>query len=116
PTNISAGGPYVINEGQGLTLIATATDPDKDPLKYTWDLNGDGKFGDAVGATVTLTPAQMAALGLQDGTGIPKTIMLRVKDGVNLPVDEVATLTIKDVAPTVKLVAPATTPQGTRPT
>jgi hypothetical protein len=116
PKNISAGGPYVINEGQGLSLTATATDPDKDPLTFTWDLNGDGKFGDAVGSSVTLTPAQMAALGLQDGTSMPRTITLRVKDGVNLPVDVVAQLTIKDVPPTVKVNAPATVAQGKLPT
>jgi hypothetical protein len=115
PTNISAGGPYVINEGQGLTVTAAATDPDKDKLIFTWDLNGDGKFGDAVGQTVTLTAAQMAALGLEDGTGVPRTIRVRIKDGVNLPPEAVANLTIQDVAPTVKLHAPATSPQGVRP-
>jgi hypothetical protein len=116
PTNISAGGPYVINEGQGLTITASATDPDKNQLTYTWDLNGDGKFGDAIGQTITLTPAQMAALGLQDGTGVPIPIRVRIKDGVNLPPEAVGSLTIKDVAPTVKLNAPATIAQGTRPT
>jgi len=116
PMNISAGGPYVVSEGQGLTLTASATDPDKDKLVFTWDLNGDGKFGDAVGQTVTLTAAQMKALGLEDGTGVAKPIRVRIKDGVNLAPEVVASLTIKDVAPTVKLSAPATTPQGTRPT
>jgi hypothetical protein len=116
PMNTSAGGPYVINEGAGLTVTATATDPDKDKLTFTWDLNGDGKFGDAVGQTVTLTAAQMAALGLQDGTGVAMPIRVRIKDGVNLAPEEVANLTIKDVAPTVKLSGPATVAQGTRPT
>jgi hypothetical protein len=65
---------------------------------------------------VTLTPAQMKALGLEDGTGVPIPIRVRIKDGVNLAPEAVGSLTIKDVAPTVKLTAPATTPQGTRPT
>ena len=115
PINVTAGGPYTIDEGQGLTVTASAIDPDKDPLKYTWDLNGDGKFGDAVGRVATLTPAQMAALGLGDGTGVPKTIRVRVRDGVNMAAEQVATLTIRNTAPTAKLVAPAVGVEGVRP-
>jgi glucose/arabinose dehydrogenase len=32
---------------------SSSTDPDGDPLQYSWDLNGDGIFGDATGASVT---------------------------------------------------------------
>jgi Beta-propeller repeat len=115
PINVWAGGPYAINEGQGVTLTASATDLNKDVLKFTWDLNGDGVFGDAFGTSVTLTSAQMAVLGLADGTGVPKTIRLRVKDGINLPAEGVATLTINNLAPTAKLVAPAKGKEGFRP-
>jgi hypothetical protein len=114
--NVSAGGPYVINEGTGLTVTASAVDSDNDKLTFTWDLNGDGKFGDAVGPTATLTAAQMKALGLEDGTSVARPIRVRVRDGVNMAAEAVANLTIKDVAPTVKLTAPATIPQGVRPT
>lgn len=116
PMNVTAGGPYAINEGQGLTVQASAIDADKDPLKYTWDLNGDGKFGDVTGPTATLTAAQMKALGLEDGTSIPRTVRVRIRDGVNLAAEEVASLLIRSVAPTVKLTAPANVPQGVRPT
>ena len=34
---------------------AGSTDPDGDPLTYSWDLNGDGTFGDATTATTTFT-------------------------------------------------------------
>jgi hypothetical protein len=115
PMNVSAGTTYVISEGQGLTVKATATDSDKDTLTYTWDLNGDGKFGDAVGPTATLTPAQMKALGLEDGNGEARPVRVRVRDGVNMAAEAVANLVIKDVAPAVKVTAPATTPQGVRP-
>jgi hypothetical protein len=115
PTGVSAGGPYVFLEGNGLSVKATATDPDGQPLTFSWDLNGDGIFGDAVGAKVVLNPLQMGALGLGDGTSIPRTIQVRVSDGVNLPVIVSATMTIMDVPPTIKLIAPATGVEGVRP-
>ncbi len=38
-----AGGPYVINEGDSLTLDATGSfDPQGGSLEFAWDLNGDG--------------------------------------------------------------------------
>ena len=116
PMNVSAGTTYTIKEGQGLTIKATATDADKDTLTFTWDLNGDGKFGDAVGPTATLTAAQMKTLGLEDGNGEARPVRVRVRDGVNMAAEAVANLVIQDVAPTVKLTAPATSPQGVRPT
>ena len=117
PINRTAGGPYTINEGDGLTLKASASDLDLgDLLAYTWDLNGDGTFGDATGARPTLTGAQMKALGLNDGTGTPQTIKVRISDGVNLPVEASATLTIQNLPPTAQIAVPATIVEGVRPT
>ncbi|MHC5543728.1 PKD domain-containing protein, partial [Singulisphaera rosea] len=51
-----AGGPYRINEGDGLSLDATATTDPNQPastLTYAWDLNGDGIYTDAAGARPT---------------------------------------------------------------
>lgn len=116
PTAASAGGPYLFLEGNGLSVKATATDPEAQPLTYSWDLNGDGVFGDAIGKKIVLNQLQMGALALGDGTSLPRTIKVRVLDGVNLAVEVAATMTIQSVAPTVKLNAPTTAVEGVRPT
>ena len=78
PVGVSAGGPYSVPEGQTQTFSAAATDPDGDPLTYTWDLNGDNIYGDATGPTPTVTWAQLANLGL-DGGPTPTLYDVRVK-------------------------------------
>jgi len=55
---VSAGGPYQIREGEGVTLTASAPG---DVSGFAWDLNGDG-FIDATGATVTLSWDQLSAI------------------------------------------------------
>jgi ELWxxDGT repeat protein/autotransporter-associated beta strand protein len=41
-----AGGPYSVNQGGSVVLNGTGSDPDADPLTFTWDLDGDGVFGE----------------------------------------------------------------------
>lgn len=115
PSNVSAGGPYVFLEGNGLKVKASAIDPEGKPLIYSWDLNGDGIFGDAFGPKVVLNQLQMGALALGDGTSLPRTIKVRVLDGVNIAVETSATMTIMDLPPTIKMIAPATGVEGVRP-
>ena len=52
-------------------------DPDADPLTYSWDINGDGVFGDATGATPTLSWEQLQALGINDNDGFAVTVQVR---------------------------------------
>jgi hypothetical protein len=51
----NAGGPYVVNAGATVQLDGSAsTDPSGGALQYAWDLNNDGVFDDASGATPTV--------------------------------------------------------------
>ena len=68
PPTADPGGPYTISEGDALHLDASASsDPDGDALSYSWDVNGDGQFGDAIGIQPTLSWSQLQALGIVDG-------------------------------------------------
>ena len=73
-----AGGPYTVQSGDSLQLAGSGTDADDDTLTYSWDLNDDTVFGDATGATPTLTTAQLQALGIVSGS---YTVTLKVDDG-----------------------------------
>ena len=64
----TAGAGYSGSVGQSLALSAAgSTDPnpgDIPYLTYSWDVNGDGIFGDATGSNPTLTWSQLAGLGI----------------------------------------------------
>ena len=104
----SAGGPYDIHEGQGVTLSGTATAATGTTiLGEDWDLNGDGSFGDASGLNPTITWTQLAALGLN----VPGTypIAMRVYSSSST-VTVYSSLVITPVRPMLTLTAtsPAT--------
>jgi ELWxxDGT repeat protein len=101
PPIANVGGPYSIFEGDSLTLDASgSSDPDLNALTYSWDINGDGVFGDATGASPTLTWSQLNQLGIVDGP-TSWQVAVRVSDGFAPPVTSgLATLTIRNVVPT----------------
>lgn len=107
PPVASAGGPYAINEGDGLNLDASAsTDADGDSLLYSWDVNGDGNFGDAIGVGPTLTWGDLVALGINDGTRVfaPRVRVDDQHGGVTT--SSAATLTVANTAPVAGLAVP----------
>lgn len=85
-----AGGPYVIQEGDSLALDASDSfDLDGDILSFSWDINGDGTFGDVNGETPTLLWNDLDTLGIDDG---PATFSVTVQiDDGNGGVDEAST-------------------------
>ena len=106
PPTATAGGPYTIAEGGSLSLNGSgSSDPDPlDTLTYSWDVNGDGTFGDASGVSPTLTWSQLQALGINDGPRTVPNVRVRVDDGHGHVVDSpVTTLTVNNVAPTATL-------------
>ncbi len=98
--------PPDIAEGDGVTLDASSSsDPDGDPLAFTWDLDADGQFDDATGPTPSVTWAQLQALGIDDDGTHP--ISVRVDDGRGGTVDALRQLTVTDTEPTVTMSGPA---------
>ena len=97
----SVGGSYTIREGEVLVLDASGSiDPDADPLTYTWDLSGDGQFGDAEGATVEFDWPALADFGISDDGVYP--IAVRVDDGTGESTEN-STLTVIDTPPTLAI-------------
>ena len=97
----NTGAAYSISEGDDLVLAGSGSDPNSnDTLTYTWDINGDGTFGDAgiTAATGTVTWAQLIALGIND-TGSPYNVVLRVFDGVDTTDSAAEPLTVVNAAP-----------------
>jgi VCBS repeat-containing protein len=102
-----AGGPYPISEGDSVSLNASATDADTPAadLTYTWDVDGDGSYGDAAGASPTLTWAQLNALGIDDGPGAA-SVRVKVSDGTDTTTSAPAGLTVTNRAPALTISGP----------
>jgi hypothetical protein len=86
-----AGGPYIAETGQTVTLDASASsDPDGDSLTYEWDLDNDGGYDDATGITTTTTFSQAGEY----------TVGLRVTDTFGLTGTATTTVQIDSRNPT----------------
>jgi Ca2+-binding RTX toxin-like protein len=103
----AAGGPYTVDEGGALTLDASESeDPDDDVLTYAWDLDGDGSYDDATGATPNVDKAQLPVLA--DGPATSEVAVL-VSDPDGATDSATATVNVSNAAPT----ATVTPPTGT---
>jgi hypothetical protein len=112
PPTSNAGGPYAVAEGASLSLHASGLDPDNDPLVFRWDVNGDDIFTDATGANVTLTWAQLMALGINDGPGSFQ-VRAQADDGFgHLVPSAPVTLTVNNTAPNAGVGGPSSGSRG----
>ncbi|BEP15395.1 hypothetical protein acdb102_37060 [Acidothermaceae bacterium B102] len=102
PPVADAGGPYTVIEGQPLHLDASAShaaDP-TDALTYSWDLNGDGVFGDATGVTPTLSWAQLQSHSVNDGPAVLQaTVQVTDTTTAGVAVSPATTLTVVNAPP-----------------
>jgi glucose/arabinose dehydrogenase/chitodextrinase len=78
---------------------AASTDADGHPLTYSWDLNGDGTFGDATGVTAaftyTVAGSYVARLRVTDSQGASDTEQVTINANASAP-------------PTATILSPAT--------
>jgi hypothetical protein len=99
---VSAGGPYVVDEGGSVALAAAGSDPDGDTLAYAWDLDGNGTFE---------TTGQTPTLSVGDGPAT-RTVIVRATDPSGESATATAVVTIHNVAPTATFNAPAAASAG----
>ncbi|WP_157902934.1 DUF2599 domain-containing protein [Streptomyces jeddahensis] len=102
--SVDAGPDVSVDEGSQVTLEGTAADDGGTPAT-TWTYTA----GDDVdeGATCTFADASAPRTTVtctDDGT---YTVTLTADDGVNAPVSDTATVTVRNVAPTLQVAKPA---------
>ena len=106
PPTASAGGPYSVPEGGSVGLTGSGSDPEGQPLTYTWDLDNNGTF-ETPGQNVTFSAASL------DGP-TTRTVVLRVCDNgsPSLCATSSATVNVTNVAPTPNAGGPYSVPEG----
>ncbi len=113
PPVADAGGPYAIAEGSSLTLDGSASSGSGQPLSYSWDVNGDGTFGDATGVMPTLSWNQLVALGITDGPLTVNNVRVRVDNGHgSVVVSPMTTLAVNNAPPVAAISGPSAVLRG----
>ncbi|MFO0946520.1 MAG: PKD domain-containing protein [Planctomycetota bacterium] len=113
PPVANAGGPYSITEGSPLTLDGSLSQTNNPyvTLAYSWDINGDGVFGDATGVAPTLSWSQLIALGIQDGASL-RSVTVQVSDGIGHVVQASSLLQVNNSGPAASVSGASTVIRG----
>jgi hypothetical protein len=93
PSNVSAGGPYTVDEGGSVLVTGAATDPDDDPLIFGWDLDANGEV-ETLGQSATFSAAG------RDGPA-NRQIGFAVCDNLGACAAAVGNVAIRNVAPSI---------------
>lgn len=111
-THLSAGGPYQINEGEDLSLDASSWLGTIDEgVTFAWDLDGDGQYDDATGASTTAPWNALVGLGLASD-GSPLSIHVQASDEGAVVARGSTTLTIVNLSPSADAGGPYTVAEG----
>jgi PKD repeat protein len=101
-----AGGPYNVDEGSSITLDGSgSSDPDGTIAEYSWDLDGDGLYGDAAGQNPTFD-----ASNLDGPSTVNISLLVTDDDGASASSD--TTVTINNVAPSADAGGPYSVDEG----
>jgi MYXO-CTERM domain-containing protein len=87
--------PFNADEGAEITINASVTDVEGDTVTWSWDVNGDGTFGDMPGATRYVVPA-----GTTDGPTSAVRVGIRATDGTNT-VERYRSIAITNLPPVI---------------
>lgn len=98
----NAGGSYSVGEGGSTTLNGSGSDPDNDPLTFSWDMDNNGTF-ETLGQNVIFS-----AIG-RDGPS-SQIIVLQVCDDKSACTTASTTIDITNVEPTVGTITAPTDP------
>ncbi|MFC1718911.1 PKD domain-containing protein, partial [Candidatus Poribacteria bacterium] len=105
PPTVEAGGPYSVNEGSSIEVTASGSDPNNDPITFTWDLDNDGSF-ETEGQSVSFSAVNLNGPSSHD-------IAVQVTDSNGLTAVDQATVNVVNVAPTVSVLNDGPKDEGT---
>jgi len=91
---VTFDGPFSATEGETITLDITVVDPEGATPTWSWDLDGDGTFGEMPGAR-----SVMVSDGSTDGPDALR-IGVEASDGTNVG-ERYRVITIENVAPVI---------------
>ena len=94
-------GPTEADEGAPVDVTAMVTDPTGDTVHWSWDINGDGTFGEHADEPTVTVPA-----GTTDGPGT-KGVAIRATDGT-YTVDRVFNFALNNIDPIISSSPPST--------